>query len=163
MNRRTAMWGLCLLVFVAGVCIAAATIWVYEDSAPVREKADRFATLVAEVERGMPLEVLGEDGDWVKVKLRDGRTGWVLKDSTTTSEPATGAARLSGGLDKAMRDSETDDTVRASGARGGLPYDSGRYAGMGGDFAGVQWMERQKDQLVGSGAMEKFLKEGNLR
>ncbi|MDQ7779994.1 MAG: SH3 domain-containing protein [Planctomycetota bacterium] len=163
MRNKAAIWGIGLALLVAGICVAATTVWVHEDSVPVREEADRFANLVAEVERGTALEVLGDDGDWFNVKLRDGRTGWALKDSMTTTQPATGSARLSGGLDSTIRSSSTDDTVRASGARGGLPYDGSRYTDMQGDFGSIQWMESQKDSIVGAGMVEKFVKEGKLR
>lgn len=55
----------------------------------VREQPATGAAAVARVKKGERLAVLGRDGDWVRVKLADGATGWVHGKYVRSDEPCT--------------------------------------------------------------------------
>ncbi|WP_283607092.1 L,D-transpeptidase family protein [Faecalispora anaeroviscerum] len=54
------------------------------DSLNIRLSAGQDKAVVFSVSKGTALSILGEsDGDWVKVKAQDGRTGWCNKNYLT--------------------------------------------------------------------------------
>jgi hypothetical protein len=63
-------------------------------TANIREKANTKCKVVTTVKKGDQLEKMGQSGDWCKVKLPSGQTGWVsinlVKEGarTTPSQPS---------------------------------------------------------------------------
>jgi outer membrane biosynthesis protein TonB len=55
----------------------------------VREQPTTNAPTVARVKKGERLEVLGREGEWVRVRLADGATGWVHGKYVHSDEPCT--------------------------------------------------------------------------
>lgn len=55
----------------------------------VREQPTTSAATVARVKKGERLEVLGREGDWVRVALADGATGWVHGKYVQSDQPCT--------------------------------------------------------------------------
>jgi len=69
--------------------------------ARVRAGPSTLAATLQRIRRGTPLQVVGEEGDWLKLQLRNGSTGWihhslaqperepptVLKGSNETANP----------------------------------------------------------------------------
>jgi len=55
----------------------------------VREQPTTSAAAVVRVKKGERLEVLGRDGEWVRVRLADGATGWVHGKYVQSDEPCT--------------------------------------------------------------------------
>lgn len=55
------------------------TVYVTASALNVREEPNADAELVAQVKKNAALEVLGRGDGWVRVRLDDGRSGWVAE------------------------------------------------------------------------------------
>jgi uncharacterized protein YgiM (DUF1202 family) len=59
----------------------------------VRAEASTEAGVVAQIKKGVTLDVLREDDAWTKVRLASGETGWVASRFVTSGSPSTKAAK----------------------------------------------------------------------
>ena len=78
---------------------------------------------------GQELEAIGSKGNWLKVKLGDGKTGWVNKRAVTRKPPAKVViAQLRSQLKAAQQDNETlkQEITRLSDARQDLELENSR-------------------------------------
>ena len=50
---------------------------VFSDSMEVREAPKKTGTIAFELHAGTKLEIIDQDGDWVRIKLSNGKDGWV--------------------------------------------------------------------------------------
>lgn len=63
-------------------------VYVNTGDARLREKDDTSSPILSTLDRGTPLTVLLNTGDWIRVSTPDGRTGYILARLTATSPPA---------------------------------------------------------------------------
>jgi uncharacterized protein YraI len=80
----------------------------------VREQPTTGAAAVARVKKGERLEVLGRDGEWVRVRLADGATGWVHGKYVQSDEPCTpdkATAELLSGVPLSFTEGQSVGTV----------------------------------------------------
>ncbi|WP_110927053.1 SH3 domain-containing protein [Bacillus massiliglaciei] len=93
-------WVLTLLLIAAAVFPAAASakaageITVTADVANVREKADLDSSVIQKIKKGETYQIVDEKGDWLKIQLDAGKTGWVanwlvaVNQSQTAMQPS---------------------------------------------------------------------------
>lgn len=87
MNRRPALFG--LLAALANGPGLAATAYVSDDLVlGVYSEQDSHGSRLATLHSGMSVETQGTSGEFSKVRLGDGRTGWVKSSYLTGAEPA---------------------------------------------------------------------------
>lgn len=65
----------------------AVFVWVTGSSLNVREGAGTAHTIVRRARRGERLEVVGEEGDWLKVQLGSEKTGFVHGKFVSRNDP----------------------------------------------------------------------------
>lgn len=68
------------------------TVRVTASALNVRREASTEAEVLAQVKKGISLDVLREDASWVKVRLASGETGWVAA-RFVSSRPGSSTAR----------------------------------------------------------------------
>jgi len=78
---------------------AARTVYVTASALNVRSEASTDAEVVTQAKRGTALTVLTEGDDWLKVRLADGREGWVAERfvGSEVAQTRTAARRPSSG------------------------------------------------------------------
>ena len=78
-----------------GVSAAAQTGTVTADSLNVRSSTNTSAEVIAKVANGTELEILASDGAWYKVKLTDGKEGYVSAQYVTPNQSVFGVVTAS--------------------------------------------------------------------
>ncbi len=77
-----------LLTLVAAGPALAQTVYVTDSlEITMRTEPDARKRIIRMLSSDTPLEVLGEQDGWLRVKTRDGREGWVLKRYTSSDTP----------------------------------------------------------------------------
>ncbi|MFW5722170.1 MAG: TIGR04211 family SH3 domain-containing protein [Desulfohalobiaceae bacterium] len=77
-----------LLTLVAAGPALAQTVYVTDSlEITMRTEPDARKRIVRMLSSDTPLEVLGEQDGWLRVRTRDGREGWVLKRYTSSDTP----------------------------------------------------------------------------
>jgi len=83
---RWAVVGLLLVLLACGGSLLARTAWPTDlavavaPEVKVRSGTVRDATVLFELHEGAEVELLGEDAGWLKIRLADGKRGWLIAD-----------------------------------------------------------------------------------
>lgn len=80
-RKRTKLLAGALLVLAATALAGDLVLRVQMDSAAVRSKASFLAPIIDRLATGAPVTVLHKGEGWSKVRLADGRLGWMRTDS----------------------------------------------------------------------------------
>ena len=76
------------LMILSPSSVFAATVFVKKVKTKITEKPSPRSKIVAVVNPGIPLEVIGRKGKFYHVKISNEKKGWVFKFKVTTKKPA---------------------------------------------------------------------------
>ncbi len=159
MRRRIPMLALLVVALAAGVALAAEIMNVKLREATVRSGPKHFKPAVATLKYGDTVEVLETNEGWLKVRLRDGQTGY-LHESAVTDEKL--PKELPGGGGTAAPSSVSRDEVSLAG-KGFNPQVEKKYReqrpNLEQHFKQVDAMERR---AVSARELDAFLRDGQL-
>ena len=154
------VWRACAAsLLVASAAWAARTVYVTTRYANLRSGTASTNPIVEKLSIGQSLDVIGESGAFLQVKLANGKTGYIARSWTAGSKPSSDGVTAS--LGQAARSSTSGGVSYTAGARG-LSSEAQAYAnsmGLGDAAEAVKRMEKTK---VDDAAMEAFLKAGKL-
>jgi hypothetical protein len=142
--------GLCLCGVLA---LAAKVMNVQVRDGQVRDNPSFLGKIVGKASYGQSVEVLGEQGDWLKVSLSGGASGWMHRSSLTTQQLA-----LSGGSGASQGVSGKEMALAGKGFSAEVEADYRR--SHGGDFAAINQMERISYDPA---ALLSFLAQGDIK
>ena len=148
--------------FVATCAMAASakTMYVQVPSAEIRDGKTPGSAVIAEIEQGTKLTVLGEEGVRFSVQLEDGRKGYISKLAVAAEKPSSGGL---GGL--AMTDDRDINERRSAASGRGLSEAAKTMAKNGAaDPNAIAWVEAMEKlaKKITASDVKKFRKEGGL-
>jgi uncharacterized protein YgiM (DUF1202 family) len=153
-----------LLVFAISTAVAEDKRWVSSDGTTLKRDASVSAEDLGALPIGTELMVLEAGGRWVRVKLADGREGWVYAGRIADTPPSaevTGEAGLFGGvLQGSQIQSAKSDSARSIR---GLSPETAQYARQRGT---PEIYRRELDRVlarkVSARELKAFLREGRI-
>ena len=89
--RRNLVWILLVVLAVAAQC--ADIRYTKRSTNPIRAGAGSYYALVASLPLNTAVEILGKEGNWLKVKLPSGDAGWVAASCLAAAAPKNSAQR----------------------------------------------------------------------
>jgi len=93
-RRTTAIAGLMAAVVLVGTVVAdAQTRATLRMPGRVRDQADTKSRILAMLPEGATVSVLGQSGDWLRVRTPDGTTGWLWIRTVRPADRAENPAR----------------------------------------------------------------------
>jgi hypothetical protein len=87
MRRGTFFLVWLFVVIGSGVVRAETTLWIKTANTVIKSSNSASSPKVATLKKGTPVVVLSEKGKWQKVRLPDGKTGWVFRFKLTDEKP----------------------------------------------------------------------------
>jgi invasion protein IalB len=146
-------------VLVMPQSVIAKTVRVVTKENAVRVDCRFFAPVAAKVSYGDPLEVLSEEGDWVKVRFEE--TEGCIHNSAVTKKKIKTIKKKSGDEDEADRSDATEEEVALAG-KGFNPAVEKRYREENPDldFDAIDSIEAY---TVPDDVLVEFIDEGGLK
>ncbi|MDX1411977.1 MAG: SH3 domain-containing protein [Nitrospirales bacterium] len=160
-NFRILMMAALLIGFSAGNVLAE-TMWAKKDRVKVTAEKSPTSSVVAILRVGDQVQVLQKSGRLYKVKLRNGKSGWVFKFklSDTQPEQASGGSGLSG---LAGDNTVVAQEARAGGSIRGLKETSEQYADKKNiSQADRRSVEKMEQRTVTDDEFNQFKKDGRI-
>jgi len=158
----------CLALAAAGLLCASGALaasprskvmYVQVPKAEIRDGKTQASALVAQVDQGTRVTVLGEEGVRYLVQLDDGRKGYVSRMSVSDAKPS------SGGLGLALND-DRDINERRTAASGRGLSEAAKQMGKDGtvNTNAVKWVEKMESlaATISASDIKNFRKEGGL-
>ncbi|HBF35376.1 TPA: hypothetical protein DDW35_12515 [Candidatus Sumerlaeota bacterium] len=84
-KRRRALFLTLLLLAVAGIAYAAATMNVISENGVVRATPDSLGKAIGTIKYGTPVSVVSQNGDWYQVSISN-TSGWMHKSTLTAKQ-----------------------------------------------------------------------------
>ncbi len=134
------------------VALAAKVMNVSVRDGQVRQTPSFLGSIVGKATYGQSVDVAEEQGDWVKVTLPGGVSGWMHRTALTENKVA-----LSGGAAGTGSVSGKEMALAGKGFSAAVEADYRR--SHGGDYAAIDAMERVS---YDSAALLAFLKQGDV-
>jgi N-acetylmuramoyl-L-alanine amidase len=154
------VWRACAAsLLVASVAWAARTVYVTTRYASLRSGTASTNPVIEKLSIGQALDVIGESGAFLQVKLANGKTGYIARSWTADSKPS--GDGLSASLGQAARSSTSGSVSYTAGARG-LSSEAQTYATSMGLNDAAEAVKKMEKTHVDDAAVEAFLKEGKL-
>ena len=161
------IFAIACMLLVAAAPSAAETLWVSSEGAKLKAERGATAASVAELPLGMELIRLGYEKRWYRVKIPDGREGWIYRGKVSETPPAEETAAqedslgsLLGGLTGSSIQADTADTSRSIR---GLSPEAKEYARQKGT---PETYQQALDEVLAlktdSAEIEDFLEEGRI-
>lgn len=151
--RKPALAFALALCLTCAVAVAAKVMSVSVRDGQVRETPSFLGKIVGKASYGQNVDVGQEQGDWAKVTLPGGVSGWMHRSALTTDKLA-----LSSGQGTADGVSGKEMALAGKGFSAEVEADYRR--SHGGDFAAVDAMERIK---YDSSQLLAFLSQGGVK
>ncbi len=154
MGKRKPVLAVVLALCLCGaVAVAAKVMSVAVRDGQVRQTPSFLGKIVGKAAYGQHVGVDGEQGDWFKVSLPGGATGWMHRSALTTEQLA-----LSGGAGTASGVSGKEMALAGKGFSAQVEADYRRTHG--GNFAAINAMERISYSPT---TLLAFLRKGDVR
>ena len=158
-SRNIALIAAAVLLLFAGNAVAR-TAYVKSRFAKLYDGTTFKARPIAMLKAGTELQVLGQDKKLLKVKLKDGRQGWL--PATWTSDKKQGKSGLLASMGKAARGGDGKDVSYTAGARGLSAEAESFAAKKPGAREAADDVKRMEKIAVNNGALAAFLEAGGL-
>lgn len=137
----------------------ARTVFVNTRYAKVRSGTTSTSPEVAKVAHGQALEVVGEQGGFLQVRLPGGQTGWLARAWTGAEAPKKDGVLER--LGQAARAGGKQDVSYTAGARG-LSQEAEAYAERMGQTEAAAAVQRMESWRIADDELESFLRAGRL-
>ena len=144
---------------VATVAWATRTVYVNTRYASLRNGKASTNAIVEKLSFGQPLEVVAEEGAFLRVKLANGKTGFIARNWTADKAPA--ADGLSASLGQAARSSTSGGVSYTAGARG-LSTEALTFADSIGAGDAAEAVKHMEKSSADDAAVQAFLEDGKL-
>jgi SH3-like domain-containing protein len=157
MNQFRKRW-LCLglaAVAVAALADGPAAMSVQVKSGQVRATPSFLGQLVATVNYGDRLQVLEQQGDWCKVNVPGGQTGWVHSSALTKKKVV-----LKAGSQDAQSGASSEELALAGKGFNSQVEADFKSRNQNIDFT---WVDRMEKIKVSPESMQQFIKEGGVQ
>jgi len=156
-----------LMLLTATASSAADALWVSSEGAILKAQRSSTAAGVADLPVGMELIRLEYEKRWYRVRIPDGREGWIYRGKVSETPPAKETAAqedslggLLGGLTGSSIRADTADTSRSIR---GLSPEAREYARQKGTPESCQQaLDEVLALKTGSAEIEGFLREGHI-
>jgi len=152
-SRKLAVVLTLALCLGGALAIAAKVMNVSVRDGQVRDTPSFLGKIVGKASYGQSVDVGGEQGDWIKVTLSGGVSGWMHRTALTTSKVA-----LSGGAGAAGSVSGKEMALAGKGFSAEVEADYRK--SHGGNYAAVDAMERVRYDAA---ALLAFLGQGDVK
>ena len=164
MVKKLGIWMMAVFIvgFLTGNLLAATTMWAKKDRVKVTAEQSPTSTVVATLRVGDPVQVIQKSGRQYKVKLKNGKSGWVFKFklSDTQPEKAAGGSGLSG---LAGDNTVVAQEARAGGSIRGLKETTEQYAEKKHiSEADRRSVEKMEQRTVTDDELDKFKRDGQV-
>ncbi len=161
MRRLIFIIVLLFIFFEVGLVRAETARWVKTPGTKIRLAKGGNAHVITKLDRGVPVEVLAEDGKWLQVRLPDGRKGWVLRFKLTDKKPEEDWGVLSS-MDSLFEEPTAEEASTSASIRGLSKVSEDharRQKTKPGHIRAISEMEKF---TIRENEIEEFLKEGKL-
>lgn len=152
-NRRLALSLALALILCGAGALAAKVMSVSVRDGQVRETPSFLGKIVGKATYGQTVDVSDEQGDWAKVALPGGASGWMHRSALTAGKLA-----LSSGSGASENVSGKEMALAGKGFSAQVEADYRR--GHGGDYAAIDAMERVSYDPP---ALLAFLSQGDVK
>lgn len=151
-KRKLALAAAFALCLCCAVAVAAKVMSVSVRDGQVRDTPSFLGKIVGKAPYGQSVEVGAEQGDWLRVTVPGGVSGWMHRSALTTAKLA-----LSGGATAAGGVSGKEMALAGKGFSASVEADYRR--SHGGDYAAIDAMEHI---AYGSARLLAFLRQGGV-
>lgn len=164
---RKSVMTMALTLFLANAATVAQAEekrWVVSDGATLKQEASVSAADLAPLPLGTELSLLESGGRWLKVKLPDGRAGWVYAGRVADAPPSSEVIDEGGLFGETMQKSQIQ-TAKADSARSirGLSPEVAQYAKQRGT---PEVFKKELDKVltrkVSARELRAFLRDGKI-
>ena len=152
-----------LFVLGWGGVVQAETLYAKKPAIKVTAEKSAMSTAVATLAMGDAVEVLEKSGRTYRVKLSNGKTGWVFKFTLSADKPSGGGrkgglfAGLSGGSSISAREARSGGSIR------GLKKTSEEYVKTKNiDPSHMQSVEKMEQRTIPPKRLRQFKQRGKL-
>lgn len=165
-TKRIMAAALGILALAAAGYAAGTMLFVQVEKAVVRDQPNYFSgKVVATLAYGESAEQLDENGPWFKVRLADGKEGWISKSAVTETKVALKSVPSSA-ADAGGTNAKADAEEVALAGRGFSPQVEQQYrAGkreLDNAYSWIDYMEKDKTFNVTEKDMADFLAAGGV-
>lgn len=147
--------GIVLGVFIACTTASAESVYVQVRRSTIKKEPKAFAAVVSSVREGDELSVVSDEGNWLSVTTKSGKSGFIAKKSV--SEDKVELASASSG--KLGVDVDESDTVAAAK---GFDKDTEKDYRMNQQSADFDAVDRLERRAIPGAEVAKFVKSGKL-
>ncbi len=161
MRRLNFIIVLLFIFFEAGPVRAETTRWVKTPGTKIRLAKGGNAHVITKLNRGVPVEVLAEDGKWLQVRLPDGQTGWVLRFKLTDKKPADDWGVLSS-MDSLFEEPTVDEASTSASVRGLSKISEDHARRQKTKPEHIRAISEMEKFTIQQDEIDEFLKEGKL-
>jgi len=152
-----------LVLVLLSVTVHAETFYAKKKGVKVTGKKSPLSRVVATLQKGDAVELLKKGGRHYRVRLKNGREGWVFKFKLSKKKPAVqrGSGDILAGL--TGESSVTVKEARSAGSIRGLKKVSKNYASLKRiDKVHVESVERMEKYKIDQNQLTKFKRSGRL-
>lgn len=150
--KRCVLW--MGLVLLAAASASAATMSVQVKTGQIRATPSFLGTIVAPVAYGDRVDVVSEQGEWMKVSTAQGKEGWIHNSALTKKRIVLQA----GGKDVAGAASSDELALAGKGFNSEV---EGEFKAANKDID-FTWVDRMEKWKVDIKEMQKFLQQGDV-
>lgn len=154
---------LVLLFVSAGTAVVRAetTLWIKTPNTVVRSSKSALSPEVTKLKRGTPVVVVGEEGKWKKVRLPDGKTGWVFRFKLTEEKPEDDWG-LFGAMDDLFEKPTVEEASTSASIRGLSKISENHALRQKTKPEHIQSVKEMEKFPISQQEIDRFLKEGKL-
>jgi hypothetical protein len=150
----------CLAVLAFATSALADSVYVTAKSAQIRSGKTSLDPVVANLQYGQELQVVGRDEKWIQVRTSSGAAGWIYESKVSPNKPSGSGGDLASLGERFRRG---DPSVTASAGARGLDKASEGYA----NRAGItkqhrDAVDRMTAYKIPDDEIQEFLKSGRL-
>ena len=159
-SRGGGLWRVAVAsLLLATAAFAARTVYVSTRYANLRDGKTSASPILEKLSVGQPLDVVAEEGSFLRVRTAGGRTGYVARGWTGANPPT--ANGMASQLGAAARSSSAGGVTYTAGARG-LADEAQTYAASLGLADSAAAVRRMEQKTASDDEMAQFLQAGKL-